>query len=99
MGHFQMANTSRIPPRHTIRLGFPALTVIFLALMLPQEGRAGQVTQCTKLDICYCINTDYRDAISENVARVRQLIAGNKAQGKAVGYLSVPLSPAGGGSF
>jgi hypothetical protein len=96
-----MANTGKIPPRNTIRLGFLALTAIFLflALTLPREGRAAQITQCTALDICYCVNTDYRDAISENVARVRQLIAANKAQGKAVGYLSVPLSPAGGGSF
>lgn len=94
-----MAHTRRLLPRNTIRLGFLALTAMFLALTLPREGRAAQITQCTALDICYCVNTDYRDAISENVARVRQLIAANKAQGKAVGYLSVPLSPAGGGSF
>src|SRR4051812_39504377 len=94
-----MAHTSRLLARNTIRFGFPALTVMVLALTLPNEGRAAQVTQCTALDICYCVNTDYRDAISENVARVRQLIKSAKAQGKAVGYLSVPLSPAGGGSF
>lgn len=94
-----MAHTSRLLPRNTIRFGFLALTAMFLALTLPQEGRAAQITQCTALDICYCVNTDFRDAISENVARVRQLIASSKAQGKAVGYLSVPLSPAGGGSF
>jgi hypothetical protein len=62
-------------------------------------ARASQITACTKLDICYCVNTDYRDAISDNVARVRRLIADRKTAGKAVGYLSVPLSPAGGGSF
>jgi hypothetical protein len=75
------------------------LAMVVPALTVPKEGRAGQITQCTALDICYCVNTDYRDAISENVARVRQLIAGKRSQGKAVGYLSVPLSPAGGGSF
>jgi hypothetical protein len=57
------------------------------------------VTACTTLDLCYCVNTEFRDAIDANVARVRQLIATNKAQGKAIGYLSIPLSPAGGGSF
>jgi len=92
-----MAHTGRILPRNTV--GFLALTAMILALTPPREARAGQLTQCTALDICYCVNTDYRDAISENVARVRQLIASAKAQGKAVGYLSVPLSPAGGGSF
>jgi hypothetical protein len=94
-----MVNTRKIPLRNTIRLGFLALTAMLLALTLPEEGRAAQITQCTALDICYCVNTDYRDAISENVTRVRQLIASAKAQGKAVGYFSVPLSPAGGGSF
>ena len=65
--------------------------------LMPAGARATQITACTKLDICYCVNTDYRDAISNNVARVRQLIADNKAAGKAIGYLSVPMSPAGGG--
>ncbi|CCE04934.1 conserved hypothetical protein [Bradyrhizobium sp. STM 3843] len=57
------------------------------------------MTLCTALDICYCVNPDYRDAITANVARVRKLIADNRAQGKAIGYLSVPLSPAGGGAY
>ena len=69
------------------------------ALGFPAGAVAAPVTQCTALDICYCVNSDFRDAITENVARVRQLIAAAKAQGKAVGYLSIPLSPAGGGSF
>ncbi len=67
--------------------------------LTPVELRASPVTACTKLDICYCVNTDYRDAISDNVARVRRLIADKKTSGKTIGYLSVPLSPAGGGSF
>jgi hypothetical protein len=70
------------------------------ALVSPQAAdAAGLVTACTPLDICYCINSDYREVIDANVARIRQLIASNKAQGKAIGYLSIPLSPAGGGSF
>jgi hypothetical protein len=70
------------------------------ALVPPTSaGAATFVTACTALDICYCVNTDYRDVITANVARVRQLIASYKAQGKAIGYLSIPLSPAGGGSF
>jgi hypothetical protein len=55
------------------------------------------VTLCTAIDLCYCVNSDYRDKIDANVARVRQLIADNRKQGRAVGYLSVPISPAGGG--
>lgn len=76
-----------------------AAAVLASVALMPAGARATQITACTKLDICYCVNTDYRDAISNNVARVRQLIADNKAAGKAIGYLSVPMSPAGGGWF
>jgi hypothetical protein len=70
-----------------------------LALMSAAPAQAEMRTACTALDICYCVNSDYLGAITANVARVRQLLADNKAKGKAVGYFSVPLSPAGGGSF
>jgi hypothetical protein len=74
--------------------------LVAAALALPSVVHAGDLfTACTRLDICYCVNSDYRDAISANVDRVRKLIKDNKEQGKAIGYLSVPLSPAGGGSF
>jgi hypothetical protein len=77
-----------------------AIALAAAALVSPQAaGAAGLVTACTPLDICYCVNSDSREVIDANVARVRQLIASNKAQGKAIGYLSIPLSPAGGGSF
>jgi hypothetical protein len=83
-----------------IRCGILALALMAPALVLPKAAAAASyVTACTALDICYCVNTDYRDAIDANVARVRQLIATRKAEGKAIGYLSIPLSPAGGGSF
>jgi hypothetical protein len=91
------ARLYRLLPRCSSRGAF---VVTMLALALASPVQAGDmVTFCTKLDLCYCVNSDYRDAISANVARVRALIASNKAQGKTIGYLSIPLSPAGGGSF
>ena len=83
--------------RRLVPLSVLAVTVISIAASTP--ARANNVTACTALDLCYCVNSDYREVIEANVARVRQLIASNKAQGKAIGYLSIPLSPAGGGSF
>lgn len=74
-----------------------AAAIVAVAISAPVQ--AAPVTACTALDICYCINSERLDAITANVARVRQLIADNKAKGKAVGYLSVPLSSVGGGSF
>jgi len=73
----------------------------FFALAVSGPARADDapVTKCTALDICYCVNQKYLGAIDANVKRVRQLIRDNRAAGRAVGYLSVPLSPAGGGSY
>lgn len=76
-----------------------AIVAAILALATPAHSQEAKVTGCTALDICYRVNTKYLDAITANVSRVRQLIADSKAKGKAVGYLSVPLSPAGGGSY
>ena len=75
--------------------------LVAAALASPATVQAGElVTICTKLDICYCVNSDYRDAITTNVTRVRKLITDNKSQGKTIGYSQhIPLSPAGGGSF
>src|SRR5262249_30211405 len=73
--------------------------MVAITLMLPSQTLANSTTACTSPEICYCVNADYREAIDASVARVRQLIMSHKSEGKAVGYLSIPLSPAGGGSF
>jgi hypothetical protein len=83
--------------RSTRKIEVAAMAAV-LTLAVSAHAQAATVTACTALDICYCVNTDYLGAINANVPRVRQLIADNKAKGKAIGYLSVPLSPAGGGS-
>jgi len=67
--------------------------------MSPAEGIAATVTACTSINLCYCINTDNQDAVNANIARVRQLIVDQKAQGKAIGYISIPLSTTGGSYF
>lgn len=81
-----------------------ALSVLLAGavLVLPIGGSsalAANVTACTALDICYCINADMRGSADANVKRVRQLIADQKALGKTIGYLSIPLSTAGGAYF
>jgi len=93
-----MAHIAASVPNQIGRLSGGIAALVLLAW--PPAASAGEkFTACTRLDICYCVNSDYRDAISANVTRVRQLIATRKAEGKAIGYLSIPLSPAGGGSF
>ncbi|PDT83639.1 hypothetical protein CO669_33050 [Bradyrhizobium sp. Y36] len=58
-----------------------------------------KTTACTLTNICYCVTTTHRDAITANVARVRQLLADQRATGKMTGYLSIPLSTLGGSYF
>jgi hypothetical protein len=82
------------------RILLHAATCIGLATSLvtawPSQGRADTVTACTSINLCYCINTSNRDLINANIVRVRQLIVDQRSQGKAIGYLSIPLSTAGG---
>jgi hypothetical protein len=60
---------------------------------------AAKTTECTKVGICYCVNDELKATIQSKVERFRQTLAAQRGAGKAVGYLSVPLSSAGGGNF
>jgi hypothetical protein len=60
---------------------------------------AAKSTECTKVGICYCVNDELKPTIQSKIDRFRQLIAAERKAGKAVGYLSVPLTSAGGGNF
>jgi hypothetical protein len=65
----------------------------------PIAARAETATACTALNLCYCVNTANRAAIDANIATIRQAIAEQRKSGKSVGYLSIPLSTAGGSYF
>jgi hypothetical protein len=77
-----------------------AAAAVAVAAVLPwAAAQAAPVTECTAFRVCYCMNSDFRAAIDDKVAWYRSTIAAEKAKGKAIGYLSVPLSTAGGGYF
>ena len=61
------------------------------------DARAASATECTANQTCYCINQDVKAEIVTRVAEIRQRIAAQRAQGKAIGYLSTPISNFGGG--
>lgn len=63
------------------------------------SAHAAKTTECTNLKLCYCVNDDFKPLIDEKVKFFRAAIAAQKAKGKAVGYISVPLSTLGGGYF
>jgi len=62
-------------------------------------AHAAKITECAKVGVCYCINDELKPVIAGKVERFRQLLADQRKAGKAVGYLSVPLTSAGGGNF
>ena len=61
------------------------------------HASAAKTTECAKIGVCYCINSDLKPVIDARIARLRELAAEQRKAGKAIGYLSVPLSPTGGG--
>ena len=69
------------------------------AFAVPTAAHAARVTECTAINICYCVEQDLKSAIDANVARLRQTISEQKAGGKAIGYMSLPLSTFAGGYF
>lgn len=75
------------------------LTVALISGMAMSSAHAAKSTECTNLKLCYCVNDDFKPLIEEKVKYFRAAIAEQKAKGKAVGYISVPLSTLGGGYF
>ncbi len=74
-----------------------AATLIATSTLAPAQ--AAMVTDCSPNGICYCLDTDFKPAIDANLIKLRAEIAAQRAQGKAVGYQSLPLSTLGGGHF
>src|SRR5437762_2383772 len=84
-------------PRHWA----PSWVALLVAVCASASGvvHAANATECTAVNVCYCFNTDFRAAIQEKVDYYRNLLAAERAKGKAVGYMSIPLSTVGGGYF
>ena len=75
-----------------------AFALAAVAAVAPQ-AEAAKVTSCAKIGVCYCINDEHKAAIDAKIEKFRQLIAEQRKAGKAVIYLSVPLTSGGGGNF
>src|SRR5215470_10309299 len=75
------------------------VALLSLAAITAKPSLAAKVTQCTKIAICYCVNADLKSVIDAKVAHFREVLASERKAGKAIGYMSVPLSTIGGGFF
>jgi hypothetical protein len=73
--------------------------LLVAVLTLPVPALAAKVTECAKVGVCYCMNDDHRAAINAKIDKFREVISEQRKAGKAVVYLSVPLTSSGGGNF
>jgi len=80
-------------------VGALAALILACSALTPDGARAAAATECTGVGFCYCVNSDFRAAVDEKVAYFRAQIAAERAKGKAIGYMSIPLSTAGGSYF
>jgi hypothetical protein len=76
----------------------PAL-LLAASLLSAGPAAAALVQDCGSTGICYCVNSDFKAVIDAQVQKLRAIIATERAKGKAIGYMSVPLSTLGGGVF
>jgi hypothetical protein len=76
-----------------------AITLLAAVLISPSSPLAANETACTGIAVCYCIQSNLMEIIAKDVGVLRRVIAEQRSQGKAIGYMSVPLSSAGGGYF
>jgi len=77
-------------------------TVIATALsfvLFPAAVCAAKVTECSKVGVCYCVDEELKAVIATKVDAFRRMISEQRKAGKAVGYLSIPLTSTGGGNF
>lgn len=84
---------------YSCRRGGVVAALLVAAMVCPGTAGAAKATACTKLGLCYCVNEDLKPTISAKVDSFRQTIAEQRKAGKTIGYLSVPLTSAGGGNF
>lgn len=76
-----------------------ALAAILLASPSRAAADPANVTVCTITGFCYCVHKGLLDDINKSIDDVRQAILAQREKGKLVGYLSIPLSTAGGSYF
>ncbi len=81
------------------RLVATAAFVVAAGVSLAPVAQAANATECTGVGACYCVNEDFRAAVADKVDYFRKAIAAERAKGKAIGYMSVPLSTTGGSYF
>src|SRR5207247_3094226 len=84
---------------HRVSTATPIIAAALLVALGSALAHAAKVTECAKIGVCYCVNDELKATIWTKVAEFRRMLAEQRKAGKAVGYLSIPLTSTGGGNF
>lgn len=77
----------------TVKVSRALFTLLTAALAANiTVARADTSTECTLTEFCYCVDVDLKGVIDQQVTAIRDTLAKQKAQGKAIGYMSIPIS-------
>ena len=68
------------------------IAVIALVVATGPAVGAQLSTECSPNGLCYCVSDDLKSTIAARVEAIRGGIAAQRQQGKAIGYLSIPIS-------
>jgi hypothetical protein len=77
----------------------PFVLALLAGTVPVHDAAAAKATECTKVGICYCVNDAVKPDIDARLAKFRATIAEQRKAGKAIGYMSLPLTSTGGGNF
>jgi hypothetical protein len=77
-----------------VRFLILAGTIAVMAPMMALNSAAGAQlsTECSPNGFCYCVTDELKSTIAARVEAIRARIAAQRQQGKAIGYLSIPIS-------
>jgi hypothetical protein len=69
------------------------MIVVIAPMVLTGPAAGAQLsTECSPNGLCYCVSDDLKSTIAARVETIRARIAAQRLQGKAIGYLSIPIS-------
>jgi hypothetical protein len=74
-------------------LNLAGMIVAMTPMMATGSAAGAQLsTECSPNGFCYCVTDDLKSAIAARVEAIRARIGAQRQQGKAIGYLSIPIS-------
>ena len=76
----------------TMQMPWKAGALSAIALLTASAAKTESSTQCTGLGFCYCVNAEIRPTIDRHVADIRKTIRSQRELGKAIGYISIPIT-------